>query len=397
MKARILVTDGQPRMTLAVVRSLGKKGLEVLAAEKTRFAPALYSKYCSRSLVYPDPKKYPGEFFNWLVESLQKYRCDACMPVDDAALEVVMERREEVEKICHFVLPPVDSYRIAADKGLSVLAAQRAGLLCPETVQPNDLEKLDDIIKRLELPVVIKPRKSSGSRGIKLVKERKELAGVYLRVHKEHPYPIIQEYIPPAAKYSVCLLFNKSSQLRASFVQRQIRHYPVDIGTSVVQESVFFPELVEQGLKLLKDLNWTGIAELEFLVDKQGKAYFMEINPRFWGSLHLAVIAGVDFPWLLYKLAVEGDAEEVNSYKQGIKCRWLLPGDILHFITNKDRLKMDPPFLAGKKRDVYDDILSLDDPLPALGFLLACFRYLLDREMWRFVLKGDYFEKYTDS
>jgi predicted ATP-grasp superfamily ATP-dependent carboligase len=397
MKTFVLVTDAQPRMTLAVVRSLGQKGVNVLAAEKTRFAPALFSKYCKVGLVNPDPQKYPDEFMQWLIATLDKYPCEMCIPVDDATLDVIMKHRHKLERLTSFVLPPLEGYKVASDKGLSVLAAQQADILCPHTIIPDNLKELDVWIKNLEFPVIIKPRKSSGSRGIKYVEDKEYFKKAYLQVHKEYPFPIVQKYIQPVEKYGVCLLFNSASELRASFVQREVRHYPVNMGTSVVQESVYYPKLVEIGSKLMKSLKWTGIVELDFLVDQQGKAYFMEINPRFWGSLQMAVLAGVDFPWLLYRLAKEGDIEEVHTYKTGILCRWLLPGDILHLLTNKNRLSMNPSFLAGKKDNVYDDILSWDDPLPTLGFIMSCFRYLFDGQMWRFVLKGDHYEKHNNG
>lgn len=394
---RVLLTDAQPRMTLAVTRSLGRKGIEIIGAEETRFAPALFSKYCSRSLLCPNPKTDKTAYFQWLVETIKGQACDILFPIDDPSLEIAVEHRDELESLCQVPLPPTESYRITADKALTVEMAQKAGLLCPETITPHNLEELADLAERLEYPVVIKPRKSSGSRGITFVKDKTELQSFYLSVHEDYPYPLIQRYIPPGEKYSVCLLFNKDSQLRASFVQKQVRHYPVDIGTSVVQESVFFPELIEAALLFMQKVKWFGVVEFEFLVGKADKkAYFMEINPRFWGSVHMSILAGVDFPWLLYRLLTEGDIEKVTDYQTGIFCRWLLPGDILHFLTNKQRGKMEPPFLAGKKHNTYDDTISLADPLPTLGFFLACLRYFFDIEKWRFVLKGDYFAKRPD-
>lgn len=384
---RVLVSDAQPRMTLAIVRSLGKKGLEVWAAEKTRFAPALFSRYCSRALLSPDPGTQPEEYYKWLLDMLYCHSFQVFIPVDDATLNVVMSHRAELDKLTRMALPPVESYRIAADKGLSVLEAQQAGLVCPPTIYPQNLEEALDLADQLQYPVVVKPRKSSGSRGITMAYSKEQLAARYLAIESRYPNPIIQQYIRPAAKYGVCLLYDRASRLKASFVQKEVRHYPVDMGTSVIQEGVYFPELVEQALLLTHRLSWFGVAELEFLVDEQGQIYFQEINPRFWGSVHNAVLAGVDFPWLLYLIATDAEVAEVSDYRAGLRCRWLLPGDILHYLTNKNRAAMDPPFLAGSRQQVYDDILSWEDPLPGLGFILACGRYLFDAKMWRFMLK----------
>jgi predicted ATP-grasp superfamily ATP-dependent carboligase len=219
-----------------------------------------------------------------------------------------------------------------------------------------------------------------------VVGEEGELAEAYMHVHSRYPFPLLQGFIRPGDKYDVCLLFNSNSELRASFVQKEIRHFPPDSGPSTVQISVWRPDLVEKATFLMRKLNWYGVAEVEFMVDPMdGKAKFMEINPRFWGSLHLSIISGVDFPWLLYRLAVDGDVDRVYSYTTGIRCRWLLPGDILHFIYSKKRFSLDPSFFSGRSAGIHDDIWSVNDPLPALGFVLACLRYLPDRQMRKLI------------
>lgn len=384
---RVFVTDGQPRTALMITRSLGRKGIEVYAGEKTRFAPTLFSKYCQKAFVYPDPHAFPEQYFNWLVKTVQEQNCSVLFPMDDATLEVVMPRRKEMEKHCRMALPPDNSYRITADKKLSYLAAVEAGLACPYTVTDIDLDRLEETAETLEYPVIIKPRKSAGSRGITYVENKSELPGKYRQVHHVYPYPMIQRYIPPAAKYSVCLLFDKSSNLKASFIQKQLRHYPVDMGTSVIQESVYYPALIEEAMRLMKRLPWVGVMEMEFLVDKAGKPYFMEINPRFWASVQMAILAGVDFPWLLYNLILDNEVEEVHTYTAGLRCRWLLPGDILHFLADKRRWQMDPPFLAGRRHNVHDDIMTWDDPMPTVGFILASIRYMFSRKMWKLLLR----------
>lgn len=385
---RVLLTDAQQRKTLVAARSLGRKGLEVLAGEETRWALARFSKYCRQGMVYPSPGKKPDDFFHWLMETLRKSSCDVLIPMDDNSIEVIISHREEVEKFCHLPLPATASYLAASDKALSTAAAMEAGLNCPETVIPKNPAEVGALSLKMNFPVIIKPRKSSGSRGIAVAENREELVQKYQQVHEKYSLPIIQEYISPGDKYDVCLLFNRENKLRASFVQKEIRFFPLEKGPSTVQESVLYPELVAEAARLMEKLNWYGVAEVEFMVDgRDGKVKFMEINPRFWGSLYTAELAGIDFPWLLYRLAVEGDVEEVCSYRTGVRCRWLLPGDILHFFANPKRLSMAPPFFSTKRSGVYDDIISWDDPGPILGFMLACIRYLPDKDMWKLMFE----------
>lgn len=382
----VLLTNAQQRKTLAVARSLGMKHVNVLAAEETRWATAMFSRYCKQRLVYPDPDERSEDFYIWLKKTLQEYHCDVLFPMDDNTLEVVIRYQEQLEKLCRLPLPETGSYITASDKALATLAAKKAGLNCPKTIFINNLDDFSRLTCGLDFPVIIKPRKSSGSRGMAVVKQQADLCSLYLRIHQKYPFPIIQEYISPGVKIDVCLLFDRYSQLKASFVQKEIRHFPLEKGPSTVQESIWCPELVEKATAFMQKLNWYGVAEVEFMIDpRDGKAKFMEINPRFWGSLYLSILAGVDFPWLLYRLVMDGDVPEVHHYTTGLKCRWLLPGDILHFIYNKNRFAMDPPFFCAKKSGIYDDIISLKDPLPTLGFFLACLRYLPDQKMRKFM------------
>lgn len=384
MRSRVLLTDAQQRKTLAAIRSMGRRGVDIIAAEDTRWATASFSRYCGQRLVSPNAARNPEDYFIWLHDALRKFPCDVLFPMDDATMEVAVRYRSQLEKLCRLPLPDTGSYLAASDKARATVAAREAGLDCPETLIPKSLDDLGRISSGLTFPVVIKPRKSSGSRGIVVVWRKEELEAQYLRVHEKYPFPMIQEYISPGEKFDVCLLFNHSSQLRAAFVQKEIRFFPLERGPSTVQESVWRPDLVEKASCLMERLNWQGVAEVEFMVDpRDGRAMFMEVNPRFWGSLYMAILAGVDFPWLLYRLAMDGDVKEYFSYVTGVKCRWLLPGDMLHFIFNKKRFSLDPTFFSTKRSGVHDDIISLEDPLPAFGFFLAGFRSALDPGMWR--------------
>jgi predicted ATP-grasp superfamily ATP-dependent carboligase len=384
----VLLTNGQQRKTLAAARSLGKRGIQVIAAEETSFNPTAFSKYCSKFLVCPSPKKTPEDFYKWLYSTIVSYKCDILFPMDDDTMEIVIKHYEELSKLCVIPVAPKENYEIAKDKGRTFELAIKSGVSCPDTISPSSVEELKRLLSEIKFPAIIKPRISSGSRGIRVVNTREELLNKYLEVHEKYSFPIIQDFIAFGDKYSVNMLFDKQYNLKAAYVQKYLRTFPVKTGPSTLTESIEYPELLDMAVKIAKNIKWYGVMELEFIVDTETeKPYFMEINPRFWASVQGAIFAGVDFPWLLYKVALEEDFESVFTYKTGSRCRWLLPGDILHFLSNKNRFNMDPPFLGGKKYGIKDDIASRDDPMPVLGFFLACLRYLFDLNMWRLIFK----------
>jgi len=375
----VLILDGMWNKTLAAVRSLGKRGFHVTTGEWTRCAAALFSKYSNRNVLYPSPVFSPDEFIKWLKDELRLNSYDMVLPMELSTQMLLVKHRSEIEQ--HTRLPFAD-YELTSniqDKGWLMKFALSHNIPCPKTIFPETLREIETYKDSIDYPVVIKPRSSSGSRGIVYVKKSSDLFDSYCAVHKKYPYPIIQEYIPNGGAYGVGALLNYSSEPKASFVYKRLREYPVTGGPSTLRESVSNKKAEEMALSLLASLKWTGVAMVEFRVDaRDGTPKLMEINPRFWGSLQLAILSGVDFPYLLYKLAVDGDIETVDHYKLGIKSRWLIPGDIMHFIHNPDRFKLIPGFFSG---DAKDDVISFDDPMPTLGRISSLFPLIYKKEM----------------
>jgi len=150
-------------------------------------------------------------------------------------------------------------------------------------------------------------------------------------------------------------------------------------------------------LALLRALCWTGVAMVEFRIQDDGTPVFLELNGRFWNSLALAIYAGMDFPRLLAQLAEEGKIRETPTYRENIRCRWLL-GDCRHLIDVWRGAPRGYPLpYPGRLRTLWDFIIPVrgtfhdnfqwNDPLPELGdwlhFLLrkvpSAFRATLDR------------------
>ncbi len=386
---KILVLDAMWNKTLAAVRSLGRRGFYLAVGEKTMFATAIFSRYCNRRLIYPSPLSKPDEFMDWLLNEVKRNNYDMVLPTELETQQIILRNREELEK---YTRVPFADYALTANvqnKAWLMKYAETNGYPCPKTLG-TDLKSVPTVLndfcnEDVEYPLVIKPRESSGSRGIIYVKKPSEFPAALRKVQDRYPLPIVQEYIPHGGAYGVGALFNRNSEPKAAFVYKRLREYPVTGGPSTLRESVKNDEIKEIALNLLKSLKWTGIAMVEFRVDaRDGRPKLMEINPRFWGSLQLAIISGMDFPYLLYKMAVDGDIEPVWDYRVGVRCRWLIPGDILHFIYNPKRLRLTPSFFT---RTDGDDIISAADPMPLVGRLSSVLTFLFDRDMRKLLFR----------
>lgn len=384
---KVLVTDGQQRNTLAITRSLGRKNIKVFVGEDTRFATSFYSKYCEDFFVYPNPEKNSDEFVKFLLEYLSENKFDVFFPVTNATVIPVVHNLDKFRKIVKVPLADKKIMMSAMDKGETIDFAKKCGVPVPRTVSPLNIDELND--ENLDYPVIVKPRVGYGARGVSLCQNKGEMLSAYKQNLSEYGPSLIQEYIPPGGdEVGVYTLFNNDSEPRAVTVHKRIRSYPHTGGPSTLRETIKNPALIEHAFTLLKEMKWFGVAMVEFRVDPRDNVpKLMEINPRWWGSLPLSIFSGVDFPYLLYKLSIQGDINKNLEYKVGVKCRWMLPGDILHLVTAPDKLKNLKEFIRFKQKDTGYDILSSDDPGALVGFLLAVMRFGLDKNMWQFIIR----------
>ncbi len=383
---RVLILDGFWNKALAAVRSLGRRGLSIAVGAETRFAPAMFSRYCRRRFVYPSALGRPEEFLAALERELAGGGYDVLLPMELATQLLVTGSRARLTELVR--IPFADAQRTLRvnDKGFLTGFAKEQGIDCPATFLPSGTEEAADLASVLPYPVLVKPRHSSGGRGIVRVEVPEGFLAAYREVDARYPLPIVQECLPPGGEaLGVAVLMNFASEPRATFAYRRLREYPVAGGPSTLRESVWDPRLGESTGRLLAALGWTGVAMVEYKVDpRDGRPKLLEVNPRFWGSLHHAILCGVDFPYLLYRLAMDGDVARQDGYRVGVSSRSLLHGEVMHFIRNPHRLHLKPGLTAFS---IPDDILSVRDPLPVLGRILSLVALACDRHL-RAIARG---------
>ena len=153
----------------------------------------------------------------------------------------------------------------------------------------------------------------------------------------------------------------RDGQIVAQFAHRRIREKPPSGGVSVLCESICAPEealVAQEGL--LEKWRWFGVAMVEFKCDRRDSVpKLMEVNARFWGSLQLAISAGVDFPFLLCRLANNEKIDKQSDYEIGLKSRWEL-GDLDHLLIRLRRRKKDSilPYNAPSRGKVLVDFIG---------------------------------------
>jgi hypothetical protein len=132
------------------------------------------------------------------------------------------------------------------------------------------------------------------------------------------PGVLVQRWVPGTGR-GVGLLVREGRTV-ARFVHRRLREvHPAGGPSSAAIAEPPDPDLVGPAEALLREIRFEGLAMVEFRRDGGGAPVLMEVNPRPWGTLGLAVDAGVDFPLLL----AGGHAGPPPAYRAGLRRRWL--------------------------------------------------------------------------
>jgi predicted ATP-grasp superfamily ATP-dependent carboligase len=279
--------------------------------------------------MYPDPKRFPQRFLDFILKISKRNKYEMIMPVGYVSTVTLSKFKDIVER---FVKVPVANYaqlHVAARKDETITLAKKISIPIPDSklIRKTNFAQAEF----LKYPCVLKGLTESGQ--VFYASNPKELNEKDFLRQIEGEFFIAQEYVKGEG-YGFFALFNHGEP-RAIFMHRRIREYPITGGSSTVAESVYEPKLEEYGLKMLRALNWHGVAMLEFKKDQKDNDFkLMEINPKFWGSLDLAIASGVDFPYLLYRMAVDGDVEPTFNYKRGVKFMWPFPDDFKSVLAN---------------------------------------------------------------
>lgn len=378
-----LVTDGLWRKSLSAIRSLGKAGYDVHVLGESVWTTGFWSRFTRRRVRAPVAASDSSAFGEALWSAVR-----ACpeppvlLPMEDASLRWLSANRTEMAAAARFLIAPADALITAWDKVATMRVAERLGLPCPRTWEPATPAELAATVRGLPPGgFVVKPRSGSGSAGVFYND------GDWLDRWQRHGPLLVQERVPSEGRgVGVSVLMSARGECVAEFAHERLRQYPVSGGPSTDRQSIHAPELVEMSLRLLRELKWVGIAMVEWKIDpRDGRPRLMEINPRFWGSLELAVRAGVDFPALYARECLTGSPSggvRPPAYPAGVRCRWVVPGDLLRFASDPARESLWK-FLRGLPR-----LAEEWDPRDVRGFVatVVCTAALaLHPSYWRYL------------
>ncbi|HEX9652597.1 MAG TPA: hypothetical protein VGA99_02705, partial [bacterium] len=282
---KILVTDSGRGSAIAIIRSLGKKGYRVVAADTNPRSLGFRSRYTQQTIVYPVPETQPEAFCDFMLQTVESLGVDMIVPVTDLTQQPLARARAQFEEKCKLAIAGQEALEVVTDKDKTVELAQRLGVPVPQTLTVYTVAEAQAVAEDLGWPVVLKPQISRLLReGEGIEKYKVTYAGNPAELAKTmgelqgRCAVLLQRYLPGEG-HGVELLLHEGRPLVA-FQHHRLREVPVTGGPSSYRESVRLdPQLYDYSMRIMQALRWTGLAMVEFKVG-EGRAELMEINGR---------------------------------------------------------------------------------------------------------------------
>ena len=319
---------------LSIIRELGQHGVPVTGIGRSAHALGMASRYLQRGVVRADDS---AALIEQLV-ALGRELGPACLfAISESDITLLNQHRA---RLSGFTLMFTDEARMARvlNKEQTYAAAARVGIRVPRTEQVTSLAAAQQVAPQLRYPVVLKWANPNDVVDVLIAAgceqdkthycySAAELLAYLQPYAKVGLFPLIQEYCAGFGLGQFVLM--KDGVAHAIFQHKRLHEWPPEGGFSSQCESL--PQaangaLMERSVALLRELDWEGIAMVEYRYDPAtAEAALMEINGRFWGSLPLAYHAGAQFPWLLYQLFGQQRAVTQPAYRAGVRCRFMIP------------------------------------------------------------------------
>lgn len=329
ISGRAIVTYGRSLISLVIAHSLAKRGVEVITCDSVGMTTTSFSKYVADSFIHDDMEEDEDAYIASLIEHVKAHKPDDQRPYilipafRDAKILAKYENR--LAPLIQLASPSLKAMDAVDPKHHLMNTLRGREITHPATFHPANEAEIDDALSAVTYPALIKAVDEVGGRGIDFFDDAASLRKSALeRMKTEMPPPIIQAGID-GEDYCFCALY-QDGDLKAHMAYKNLQNMPVDGGSGVVRETVDDTPFLKGANALMKDLNWTGVAEIDFRWTGRASdpAYLIEVNPRFWAGLFQSVESDIDFPWLLYHLFAYGRVPSVDEADIGTTTK--LPG-----------------------------------------------------------------------
>lgn len=383
-KAPVLVTNGWVRTAYNVVESLGRRGIPVHVVDRSPRAMCRASRWTKSFHRVPNFFEAPEAYAQAVGDVARRVGARVLIPVLEDVIALAAHE-DALPGDLAFVHADPGTLRLANDKWEVTKLCERLGVPCAASFVPGSLDELRSRAGGLEYPAVVKTRLGNAGKGVVFVKDESELVAKFAEIVDRfsipaEKWPMVQEFLGSDVA-GVCMIYDRG-RLAAASAETYLRCKEGNrFSTSVYRRSAHDPEGLANCRKVADALGWHGVLHFDLIRDpKTGVGKITEINPRFWGGLSVAIAAGLDFPYMLYELALTGKiADPPATYRDGVYARWVL-GEligVLNLAKRKapagEKIRELGEIVRSPFKGTTDDF-RLGDPLPFVMEMYDYFR-----------------------
>jgi len=364
MKTVLIAGGGLQAVSAA--RSLHEEGFRT-----GLWAPPGDYSHSSKALDFRGYGKY-NDGITPLLSFVRDNEVDVVIPMSDVYASMLSEHKQWItaQTGCVAAVPDNAQLELAADKLRLMDLCERKGFPHPRTLEGGSVD--ESSVRSLTFPVLVKPNRSVGARGIVKVTEPEKLVAKVAGVTAEYGGCHVQEFIEGGRPYFNVMVYRDASGKCVNHVVLEIiRYYPLQGGSSSMCRTVDVPELVSLSMKVLDEIGYVGFADFDILQTSSGEPRIIEINPRVPASLRGAAVSGVNFPALIARDAL-GIPIGSYVYRPGKTLRYL-GLDMMWFMSSPGRFKASPSWFRFWGKDIYYQEGGFKDWQPMMRSLLANF------------------------
>lgn len=324
MTGKVLVFGDDDRSVLAVVRSLGRAGKTVHLAPFNWDSPTARSRYVSDVHKLPRYSDDPQAWLASLRALLAEQRFDLLVPCCERTI-LPLDQHRDLFANQTIAIPAPETLETLNDKQRTRALCARLGVPTAKGRPLIATDTAESLVAELGLPLLIKSTQSyqlgklTSRGGVALISERDALAALLAEAGERQGLLAESFFIGEGVGLSILA---DHGVVKNQFQHRRLGETGTEGGSSFRVSEAVDPRLADAVARIAAATGLHGVAMFEFRHNAQsGDFILIEVNLRFWGSLPLAIAAGVDFPVYLHDLLVEGRTHEQAPYRLGLRCR----------------------------------------------------------------------------
>lgn len=289
----ILILSTNDKHMLNLVRCLSVLGTKICIMSMNKFHPVRLSRYCSGYLRFSlqDLLEENDNIIDGINNYCDEQKLDIIIPAGiESTLFISKIRNRLIAKI--FPLAEWETLKLLNNKWRFNEFMNKNGIPCPKTILVNDIKQI--ISLDIEFPIIVKQLELDDNKGVAKLNSSQELDAYITNGDEYHNFPLlIQEYIP-----GIDMGINILAKNGKIIACNMHKYYPNGHSRNVTQ-FIKDRSILDIGRKIIYCCNYTGVANIDLrLDDRDNSIKVIEFNPRFWGTLDISLLTGINFPYL---------------------------------------------------------------------------------------------------